>query len=684
MTFLNAIFGFAMAAVSLPILIHLLNRRRSGRESFSSLEFLQEVTRRQRRRIQIRQWLLLALRCLIIALVVGAMMRPALRSGGSGAGTTTGVIALDTSFSMQAATESASHAEVARHRLAEIGELHRRGDRTQLVWPTDPPRAAFDAPVEDFGRVMARAERAPITYRPLPVDVFIEDAARRAAGSSTLNREIYVISDFQVDDWDPDALPELPENVRVYLVPVANEASLPNVAVTSASFLKASVQSGTSGAVRVSLANFTDGELSNYPVRVFAGDDLVGEGSVRVPAADLATADLALNRSVASGEALQIQISEDALSADDAAWVTPSERQTIRVLLVHGGTPDDVAREPYVRLALDPPGQVGERTFTVQEIPLRDFSVQADLDYDVFVLNNVERLSEGVLERLRLAHRDGAGVFVILGDRVDLRYYNTNVLDGFCHVTLEDPESVPGSFFSLEPEVPGHPLFEGFAVDYGEALTRARFTKVVRTRVSNGDRVLARFGELPAVVEADRFLLFTSSADLRWGNFPTGGSFLPFLHQSILSLASGSVDARQFRAGEPIELQFDPDVLDGDIQCLTPSGRELPLGTEVASGRVVVRTDPTDVPGVYRFTMNGEPLRSVAVHLDGAEGHLRYRDVSEIADRWGDGVRILGVDTPIREAVLEARHGREIWRELLMSAFVLLIAETVIGRVRLT
>ena len=49
-TFLNGVFGVALAAVGLPILIHLLNRRRSKRESFSSLEFLQEVTRRQRRR----------------------------------------------------------------------------------------------------------------------------------------------------------------------------------------------------------------------------------------------------------------------------------------------------------------------------------------------------------------------------------------------------------------------------------------------------------------------------------------------------------------------------------------------------------------------------------------------------------------------------------------------------------
>ena len=80
LTFLNGLFALALGAVSVPILIHLLNRRRASRQVFSSLQFLEEVSRRQRRRVQLRQWLRLALRCLIILLVVLAMMRPAIRS----------------------------------------------------------------------------------------------------------------------------------------------------------------------------------------------------------------------------------------------------------------------------------------------------------------------------------------------------------------------------------------------------------------------------------------------------------------------------------------------------------------------------------------------------------------------------------------------------------------------------
>ena len=108
----------------------------------------------------------------------------------------------------------------------------------------------------------------------------------------------------------------------------------------------------------------------------------------------------------------------------------------------------------------------------------------------------------------------------------------------------------------------------------------------------------------------------------------------------------------------------------------------LPDGT-AASRPVEIRTDPAPVPGVYRINSAAKTLRQVSVHLGAEEGRLRYTDADRLAASLGEGVRVLHADDRITDRVLEDRIGREIWRELLLEALLLILAETVVGRVRL-
>src|SRR5438309_8399615 len=68
--FLNPGFLLVAAAlISVPIIIHLINRMRFKRIRWAAMEFLLKAQKRSRRRLIIEQLLLLALRCLLVALV---------------------------------------------------------------------------------------------------------------------------------------------------------------------------------------------------------------------------------------------------------------------------------------------------------------------------------------------------------------------------------------------------------------------------------------------------------------------------------------------------------------------------------------------------------------------------------------------------------------------------------------
>ena len=104
LTFLNSAILFGLAAVAIPIIIHLFTRKKTKTIFFSSLKFLKELQKQKIRRLKIRQILLLILRTLLILILIFAFARPTLRSSGSsslesGAQLTT-VIILDNTLSM--------------------------------------------------------------------------------------------------------------------------------------------------------------------------------------------------------------------------------------------------------------------------------------------------------------------------------------------------------------------------------------------------------------------------------------------------------------------------------------------------------------------------------------------------------------------------------------------------------
>src|SRR5881394_1371838 len=105
MSFLNPYLLFGSLALAIPVLIHLVRREKSEIVPFSSLMFLLKVPKRSIRQQKMKNLLLMALRLLILALLVGAFARPYLTqpaksavNGNSRRGT---VLMLDTSYSMR-------------------------------------------------------------------------------------------------------------------------------------------------------------------------------------------------------------------------------------------------------------------------------------------------------------------------------------------------------------------------------------------------------------------------------------------------------------------------------------------------------------------------------------------------------------------------------------------------------
>jgi hypothetical protein len=206
----------------------------------------------------------------------------------------------------------------------------------------------------------------------------------------------------------------------------------------------------------------------------------------------------------------------------------------------------------------------------------------------------------------------------------------------------------------------------------------------VEVQGSEGLRTLAEFGPgLPALVQGERALLFASSLDGRWNNFPTHAGFLPILHQSLDAvLREGGED--HLTVGQPVVAVLDrAQVPSGaDLACVGPNGVALEVVAEAAPRGLRVRSAPAPRPGFYTLRAGDRVLARRAVNLDPAlESDLTPASEGEIRGMFpGDRVTYIEASEPLGTPIREARYGREFWRELVVFVLILMVGEAWLSR----
>src|SRR5437870_10333756 len=140
LVFAHPAYLLGLAALALPILVHLFNRRRPRPLEFGAIEFVLRSQRQKARRLRLRQLLLLALRCLLIAGVALALARPSLEPRGAQAAVARGpqatALVVDASLSMR--YRRGSQVLFARAKSEALAALDRPG-------PADPPTGTLGA-----------------------------------------------------------------------------------------------------------------------------------------------------------------------------------------------------------------------------------------------------------------------------------------------------------------------------------------------------------------------------------------------------------------------------------------------------------------------------------------------------------------------------------------------------------
>jgi hypothetical protein len=424
LTFLNPILlSIGLGCVAIPIIIHILMRRRRRPVAWGAMKFLLEAYRRQRRRMNLEQILLLASRCLLVALLALAVGKPVLGAARSLlAGPRTLYLVVDNSITSTArATTNAPGAgtsvddALARSKAAATDLISKldaaKGDRVAIIAAASPADPVVFPPSSDLaGARDALKELAPADSRAdfvgslaLVRDELLGTRSRSASegegassNSSASNSLVAVLSEFRAGSADPSTTlpaldPDKAKTMRVFALAPAGEG-VDNVAIVGLEPLRSLVLSGDASSrasgidvpVRVTLRRFGPGTSAAAVSRVSVSVAFPGGGA----AATNAVGDVRWSPSqenaqiVVSASAptrasdrttsriplvITASIDNDAILADNTFRRTIDTRDRLEVVILttqqlgQATTIDSFRAEDWLALAISPAEDLSQR-----------------------------------------------------------------------------------------------------------------------------------------------------------------------------------------------------------------------------------------------------------------------------------------------------------------------------------
>jgi Aerotolerance regulator N-terminal/von Willebrand factor type A domain len=649
MAFLAPVALVGLLLVSLPLLIHLLVRRRGQRLDFPSLRFLRETPSFKLFPRRIRQPLLLALRAAAIILLVLGLARPLFTSS-SQTPEAVRFILIDASLSMK----TRGRAEAAREQARAIINKLKSGERASVI-ALSSEAMVLEELTADKGRLLEAVGRYQPTGGSLDYSAGFASIRTKLQSEPQVSVQADIISDFQQSGLEESvgSISRETAQLRIVTYPVGSEiernASLIDEAVgkskrgveLSASEI-VSEMDGQSGERRVWPIDASEGTRPGIEWRTQASGQIAGRLEVLGP---------------------------DEFDADDErffAFMPPREN---RILLIEDGTDASL----YLRAALEA-GKEGATNFSLdtrRNLP----ESEADLtSFSLVVVTLRGAAREDEMRALTEYARAGGNVWLCMGRDVDAASWSQLAGEDagrelpFASVARRSSEQ-PLHFGVMDADVPQLRELDEGALDALGAV-RARESYVVTPRAS-ADTLMRWNDGTPAFISSragkGTIMLLATSTERASSELGLSPAF-PALVSSILRATQFAREPLSQTIGEAVRLNVAPET---EVKITGAEGR-----VTMTKARELIRRPLAyfSEPGIYQLEF-ADQQKLLAFNAPAIE--------SERALAAGDELKqYFSTDKTESARAINASDSREAlersgstWRYFLCAAFLLIIAE---------
>lgn len=683
MNFANPAILFGLAAILIPIAIHLFNFRRFRKMAFTNVRLLRELKFQTRRQSQLRHWLILASRILAIACVVLAFAQPYFpHANMSGKMATRDCVSIyvDNSFSMQAEGPDGSLFDEARAKARAIAAAYKSTDRFQLL------SNEFDGRQQHF---IGRDEflNQLDALRPGPFTRNLSEVLRRQCDllltGPGARQSLYVVSDFQQSafgqlGFQPDSA------IHGYLVPLS-VVSVSNVFIDSAWFAQPTQVPGKNSTLAVRVVNFTGKDLEKFPVKLTINGLQKAIATLSPTSGNAAVAELNFNIQQPGIQKGLLEITDYPITFDDRLYFAYNLQPALRVLSINGNQPDPFLNALYAQDSLVKLANSSEKNLDYSSIP----------SFDLVILNQIPNISTGLLGEISRFVANGGSTLVIPAPNADLMSYTRFTSALKCPVFLPADTS-DTRVVSLNTE---NVVFKDVFVKprSGKILPDNAELPTVRKHypLAAGQGMLSV--SLMGMLNSRSFLYSTSFGngkvyqlavplDGGWSDFQRQAVFVPALYN--IALYSKPLAGLYGTVGDgkamhiplvlpPGDAVFKLKAANGEeiIPQMTRDGNQ----TSVFSGNLITQA------GNYDMLHEGVPSFALAYNYNRAESHPERLDADALdALLSKNGLQHFKVFAPgekqLTKTISMMNNGTRVWKYFLIAALLFVLIEMLLIR----
>ena len=632
--FLNTGLLIFAAATVIPLLIWLLAKKKPQRIVFSTLRFITLSKDQLKNRTKLKNIILLIIRMLIILLIVLSAARPLFKSSkikpSKKHPPTALALILDTSYSMDYLIDSRTYLDKAKAVIQKINTMTNNDDRIILITSSE---SFNDLHAQVFAGKIPEdiISSIVVTHSPLGIPAMYNLALEKLKDAQLPNREIYLLSDLQANDFP--AKGEIP----IRCIPLSNETEFQNLNTSHATPIAQFIDRNRTQTIQFEVTNFGSSIRSDVLVKAVLGDTKVAERFLSIPARGKVDETISFDIREDGWQTGYIEVLDDRLTHDNKSYFAFPYFLHPRIAIITTQSSLPPALASMLGVYATDQGKLDI---------LQPESVSLSLlqDYNLVVCYDPGTLSSRLKEVLNGLEQRNIGTLFAFGKTMsaDWKAYLNNSFG--INIGAYSDRSYNIDYINKHH-------FITSLLDSKQALKSPVMDIWSSSNTSPGNVLLAA-QSTPLAVVGKAQVLWLMDLDSTRNPFFIDTAFPVMAFRTFQFLGNSAQEMQQYTLGD--------NVTANDIQ--------LPNGNNVTTRNGIFKLTE---PGIYRVSQNKGKPSYIAVNPSLKESDLTKADLSK-----SKLLKILPANW--QNEMFYTRLGHDLWKLLLVLAFILIIVEIII------
>ena len=677
---------WGLLALSIPLIVHLFNFRRTKKIFFSNVSLLKAVDTQTSSFRKLKRWLIMAARMLFLACLILAFAQPIWFKGAAVKAQSTGIngIYIDNSLSMENVTEGKHFFDLAIIKVDELLSIFNRSSNLQLTTNDFDGQDQF---VQGANKIKDRLTTLKYSEAPRTLEqVYKRQKTVANKHNPSGANHFFWFSDFQrstvgkLSDIKVDSLDQ------VHIIPVLGKVSQ-NVFVDSVWLSVPVVREMQNNVLNVKVFNSGNTTVEKLPLKLILDGVQASTSSVNISPNAFASATFNFTVKDRGTHKAKIEFDDQPITFDNDYFFVLNASPTIRVLHLYGNK----SKQDYIGKMY-----ANDSLFNYTSASLSNVDPGVIQKADLVILEGAISIDGGVKEKLEAFIADGGSLGIIPGENISVGSYAT-FLGKYGIQSFSDISDVPTAQTLSELAEPEKTniffegVFERAASNMAVSLPKSS-PKIVWSGIANKLLVYKNgknFLTQTKVGDGNIYIL-SSPLSSAYGNFQEHAYFVPTFYK--MAYLSAKPERLSYRFNDQVLKFFMPDapknatykLKNGNFEMIPVQrmfGKTLELTLPKSAE---VNHDPAYTSGFYTLEINGQAKKVIALNHDQNESRLDVYTSDELKDIFENNQNVVVhddvTDGSFVQAFRDTTLGTPLWKYLIVLALVFLFIEILLAR----